>query len=94
MTPDHIDTIIAKYGEQETLYDQPYVDRDKTRVSGPFTTEAVPAPTVRSLEDIELGAAPAKEQESLADFRHIATPLLDASISRKGATLKPFGVAR
>ena len=50
--------------------------------------EAVPAPTVRSLDDIDLGNSPAKGQESLADFRHAATPLLDASISRKGATLR------
>ncbi len=78
---------------QETLYDEPYVDKSKLRVSGPFTAEAVPAPTVRSLEDIEQGAvvigtAPGKAQESLADFRHAATPLLDASVARKGATLR------
>lgn len=35
-----------------------------------------------------LGSAPARTQESLADFRHAATPLLDASVSRKGATLR------
>ena len=31
----------------------PRVDNTKARVSGPFTVEAVPAPTVRSLEQIE-----------------------------------------
>jgi adenine-specific DNA-methyltransferase len=74
--------------QQETLHDQPAIDSGRTRVTGPFTVEAVPAPTVRSLEDIELGAAPPKQQESLADFRHVATPLLDASVARKGATLR------
>jgi len=39
--------------EQETLYDQPLVDSSLARVSGPFTVEAVPAPVVRPLEDIE-----------------------------------------
>jgi adenine-specific DNA-methyltransferase len=73
---------------EEVLVDQPYVDRNKTRVTGPLTVEAVPAPTVRSLDDIELGAAQVKEQESLADFRDAETPLLDASIARKGATLR------
>ena len=38
--------------EQETLYDQPLVDRSKTRVTGPFTVEAVPAPTVRSVDEL------------------------------------------
>jgi adenine-specific DNA-methyltransferase len=36
---------------QETLYDQPRVDASKVRVTGPFTVEAVPAPTVRPLTD-------------------------------------------
>lgn len=41
---------------QETLYDQPFVDNGKTRVTGPFTVEAVPAPLVKPLADI--GAEP------------------------------------
>jgi len=39
---------------QETLYDQPYVDNSKHRVTGPFTVEAVPAPVVKPLSEIEL----------------------------------------
>ena len=35
------------------LYDQPHIDRAKARVTGPFTVEAVPAPAVRPLDDIE-----------------------------------------
>jgi adenine-specific DNA-methyltransferase len=38
---------------QETLYDQPAIDRDRHRVTGPFTVEAVPAPSVRSLNSLE-----------------------------------------
>lgn len=38
---------------QETLYDQPFVDNSKARVSGPFTVEAVPAPVVKPLTEIE-----------------------------------------
>jgi adenine-specific DNA-methyltransferase len=57
---------------QETLYDQPLVDRKRTRVSGPFTFEAVPAPVVKSVEDI-IGGAP---------------PEADASIARSGETLR------
>jgi len=38
----------------ETLYDQPLLNRQKVRVSGPFTVEAVPAPAVKSVDDILL----------------------------------------
>src|SRR5206468_1070999 len=38
---------------QETLYDQPTTDNSRVRVTGPFTVEAVPAPTVRALSDLE-----------------------------------------
>jgi adenine-specific DNA-methyltransferase len=38
----------------ETLYDKPLVDRKKHRVSGPFTVEAVPAPAVKSVDDLLL----------------------------------------
>jgi len=57
---------------QETLFDQPLVDRKKVRVTGPFTVEAVPAPAVKSVEDLlESTPQPA-----------------DASIARSGATLR------
>ena len=36
----------------ETLYDQPNIDSSKARVTGPFTVEAVPSPTSRSLDDL------------------------------------------
>ena len=54
MTREQIDMAIVRYADQETLYDQPYIDKNRVRVTGPFTVEAVPAPTVRSLEDIEV----------------------------------------
>lgn len=44
---------------EETLYDQPAVDNSRARVSGPFTVEAVPAPTVQPLEEINLAPRPA-----------------------------------
>jgi len=88
MTRAQIDAAVARYADQETLYDQPYEDKTRVRVTGPFTVEAVPAPTVRSLEDIEIEGAPAKTQQSLADFRDAETPLLDSSVARKGPTLR------
>jgi adenine-specific DNA-methyltransferase len=56
------------------LYDDPLKDTRKTRVSGPFTVEAVPAPTVYSLDEIEKDST---EQIPA-----------DTSIARKGATLR------
>jgi len=88
MTREQINVAIARYADQETLYDQPYPDKNRVRVTGPFTVEAVPAPTVRSLDDIDLGPASTKDQASLGDFRDAATPLLDASVARKGPTLR------
>jgi adenine-specific DNA-methyltransferase len=37
---------------EETLYDQPLIDNSRARISGPFTVEAVPAPNVKSLDDL------------------------------------------
>ncbi|MHB8111717.1 MAG: site-specific DNA-methyltransferase, partial [Syntrophorhabdaceae bacterium] len=57
---------------QETLYDRPFIDNKRLRVTGPFTAEAVPAPVARSFEDIESGA--------LQDA--------DTSVARRGETLR------
>lgn len=75
MKREQIDAAIAKYAEPETLYDQPHIDRSKARVSGPFTVEAVPAPTVRSLEEIS------------DEPNHVAEEP-DVSIARSGSTLR------
>jgi adenine-specific DNA-methyltransferase len=40
---------------QETLYDQPLVDKSRARVTGPFTVEAVPSPAVKLLTEVETG---------------------------------------
>jgi len=69
---EEIDAAIARHAQQETLYDQPFVDKKKTRVSGPFTVEAVPAPAVKSVEEL-VGGAPQPA---------------DASIARSGETLR------
>ena len=47
-----IEQAINKYADQETLYDQPLIDKSRVRVTGPFTVEAVPAPTVKPIDDV------------------------------------------
>ncbi|MDH7486452.1 MAG: site-specific DNA-methyltransferase, partial [Anaerolineae bacterium] len=41
-----IDASIQRNAPQETLYDRPQVERGVVRVSGPFTVEAIPVPSV------------------------------------------------
>ena len=53
MTQKEIDAAIAKHAPQETLYDQPLVDTGKKRVTGPFSVEAVPAPAVKPIDDVD-----------------------------------------
>ena len=48
-----MDDSIAAHADQETLYDKPQPSRDKLRISGPFTVEAVPFPSVLALEETE-----------------------------------------
>lgn len=48
-----MDDSIAAHADQETLYDQPEVDKTKLRISGPFTVEAVPFATVLGLDEAE-----------------------------------------
>jgi adenine-specific DNA-methyltransferase len=100
MTREQIDAAIARYADQETLYDQPYIDKSRVRVTGPFTVEAVPAPTVRSLDEIECGAgAPARVADSVHSASRAgegARPTqsgatqftADNSVARSGPTLR------
>ena len=53
MSQSEIDAAIARYAPQETLYDQPLMDTGKRRVTGPFSVEAVPAPAVKPIDDVE-----------------------------------------
>jgi len=59
---------------QETLHDQPLVDSKRVRITGPFTIEAVPAPVVKTIDNI--GAT------------STATQVADRSIARTGETLR------
>ena len=66
-----MDRSITNNADTETLYDQPEKTKNKLRVTGPFTVEAVPFPTVLSLD--ESSTAP-EGQEA------------DAAVARTGIT--------
>lgn len=63
-----MDRSIAAQADNETLYDQPEKTKNKLRVTGPFTVEAVPFPTVLSLEE-QSAQAPSEQEADLAVAR-------------------------
>ena len=65
MTQKQIDAAIARHAPQETLYDQPLVDNSKRRVTGPFSVEAVPAPAVKPIDDVD-AAEPLPADDTVA----------------------------
>jgi adenine-specific DNA-methyltransferase len=46
-----MDESIKSHAEPETLFDDPEIDRSRLRITGPFSVEAVPAPTVLALDE-------------------------------------------
>ncbi len=48
-----IDMSVAAHAESEVLYDLPEKSKTKMRITGPFTVEAVPFPSVLSLDETE-----------------------------------------
>lgn len=70
-----MDRSIAAHADSETLYDQPEREKGKLRVCGPFTVEAVPFPTVLSLEELPALAGQGLEAD-----------LADNSLARSGHT--------
>jgi adenine-specific DNA-methyltransferase len=53
-----MDASIAAHADQEVLYDKPQVNKKKLRITGPFTVEAVPFPSVLSIDDAPLPVEP------------------------------------
>ena len=82
-----MDDAIARGAQQEQLVDRPEVDKARLRVSGPFTVEAVPFPSVQSLDapagPAQADASAARSGETLrqAEWR---SALLRAGIRGKG----------
>ena len=88
-----MDDSIAAHADQETLFDQPAVSKDKLRITGPFTVEAVPFPSVLSLEEgeqtQEADASVARSGESLRQHSW-RDELLKTGIRGKGGQMLKF----
>lgn len=88
-----MDDSIAAHADQELLYDQPQVAKDKLRITGPFTVEAVPFPSVTALDETqpvtEADASIARSGESARQHRW-RDELLKAGIRGKGGQMLRF----
>ena len=75
MSRKEIDTAITRYTETETLYDQPYEDNKRIRVTGPFTVESLSPYRIIAVED-ERPATEAEAQKE-AGAGQFETMILD-----------------
>ena len=90
---EQMDASIAMQAEQVALLDQPHISKAKLRVTGPFTVEAVPFPSVLSLdearqpEDADLSVARSGESSRQHLWRD---ELLKTGIRGKGGQMLRF----
>lgn len=76
MTRDEIDAAIKRHADFELLYDQPFEDKSRVRVAGPFTVESLSphrSVSFSEADDLRPGAVdadqPSFEQSILANLR-------------------------
>jgi adenine-specific DNA-methyltransferase len=90
-----MDASIEAHADNETLYDQPEVSKTRLRITGPFTMEAVPFPSVASLDEAENAKASeadtsiARSGESLRQHSY-RDELMKSGIRGKGGQLLKF----
>lgn len=88
-----MDASIAAHADQEILYDQPQIARDKLRITGPFSVEAVPFPTVLALDEarqpVEADVAIARSGETSRQHQW-RDELLKTGIRGKGGQMLKF----
>jgi adenine-specific DNA-methyltransferase len=74
MKPAEIDAAIARHTDTELLYDQPYEDNKRIRVSGPFTVESLSPHRFLSVDEHGDGTVSEHEARQHHDF---TTMILD-----------------
>jgi adenine-specific DNA-methyltransferase len=88
-----MDASIAAHADQETLYDQPEKSKNKLRITGPFTVEAVPFPSVKALDaatqPLEADVSIARSGESARQHQW-RDELLKTGIRGKGGQMLKF----
>ncbi len=69
-----IDESIARHADTETLYDKPYEDRNKVRVTGPFTVESLSPHRVLPADEDNNGVV---SEEEANKEQHFISSILD-----------------
>jgi len=78
MSREAIDAAIAKHADKEILYDQPYEDNKRLRVTGPFTVESLSPHRIMSDEPEDTEERPIAEVSDLqTDGGQYETTILD-----------------
>ncbi len=80
-----MDLSIAAHADQEILYDQPQASKNKRRITGPFSVEAVPFPSVKGLDALSPGL-PSPQPLSQGERGYVMEA--DASIARSGESAR------
>ncbi|MDA8423542.1 MAG: DNA methyltransferase [Nitrospiraceae bacterium] len=75
MKREEIDAAISRHADTETLYDQPYEDNKRIRVTGPFTVESLSPHRVLATD--EERPATEKEAQKAAGAGQFVTMILD-----------------
>jgi adenine-specific DNA-methyltransferase len=75
MSREQIEAAIVRHGESEVLYDQPYDDRQRVRVTGPFTVESLSPHRLLSPDSEEPASVHAAQQDP--DQVDFVTVILD-----------------
>jgi adenine-specific DNA-methyltransferase len=92
MTRDEIDAAIARHAETELLYDEPFQDNRRIRVTGPFTVESL-SPHRMLSEDVDRteSEAAGESSDAAGSFENIVIENLRANYvatTRKSERLK------
>ncbi len=80
MTRQEIDAAIARHAETELLYDQPYEDNKRVRVSGPFTVESLSPHRVLAADE----ERPASEADGRRDAAGEYVPMILDNLRKAG----------
>ena len=79
-----MDASTAKRAKSEVLYDQPYVDRKRIRVTGPFTMESLSPNLVLDPTNTEQSTPTSVSSENVQDYhKHILEHLKTAGVQNR-----------
>ncbi len=98
MSREQIDAAIAKHADTELLYDQPYEDNKRIRVTGPFTVESLSPHRTLSAEIGSIGLRACDEKnggtgvpacDSKTKKTQAGTPMLPTPKTQAGTPVPP-----